>query len=156
MFLVRIWTAAHCLCIHYLSVKAVFIAVLEAFDKAVDAMLGCTSCKLGAQPVVAVHAPHRQHFLASLLCNQSVTISQSRVSSSRRKFTVTVNELQDVNFVRSLMQRHVRHTGSPLAKPLLSDWESAQLHLVKIHPHNPVQATDPVFLWCRMSAWCAA
>ena len=44
--------------------------------------------------------------------------------------------VQDVSLVRSLMQRHVRQTGSPLAKSLLSKWETVQPHFVKIYPHE--------------------
>ena len=44
--------------------------------------------------------------------------------------------MQDVNLVRSLMQRHVRHTGSPLAKSLLSKWETVQPHFIKVYPHE--------------------
>lgn len=38
--------------------------------------------------------------------------------------------------MRSLMQRHVRFTGSPKAKALLADWQTAQPHFVKVYPHE--------------------
>lgn len=44
--------------------------------------------------------------------------------------------LQDVSLVRSMMQRHVKHTGSPRAKALLADWPTSQSHFVKIFPHE--------------------
>ena len=44
--------------------------------------------------------------------------------------------LQDVRLVRSLLQRHSRYTNSPRAKALLSDWNTARGHFVKIYPHE--------------------
>lgn len=51
-------------------------------------------------------------------------------------FTLQAIDLQDVSLVRSMMQRHVKHTGSPRAKALLADWPSAQSHFVKVFPHE--------------------
>ena len=44
--------------------------------------------------------------------------------------------MQDVSLVRSMMQRHVKHTGSPKARALLADWKNVQSHFVKVFPHE--------------------
>ena len=38
--------------------------------------------------------------------------------------------------MRSLIQRHVKFTGSKLARALLADWSSTQAAFVKVFPHE--------------------
>lgn len=38
--------------------------------------------------------------------------------------------------MKSLVQQHVRHTNSSLARRLLADWTSTQAAFLKIFPHE--------------------
>ena len=43
---------------------------------------------------------------------------------------------QDESLVVSLVQRHLKYTGSPVARALLGDWQSAKSGFVKVFPHE--------------------
>ncbi|KAK9817844.1 hypothetical protein WJX72_002960 [[Myrmecia] bisecta] len=43
---------------------------------------------------------------------------------------------EDITLVRSLIQRHVRYTGSTVGKALLADWDTAKASFVKVFPHE--------------------
>ena len=43
---------------------------------------------------------------------------------------------QDEALVVSLVQRHLKYTGSAVARALLADWQSAKAGFVKVFPHE--------------------
>jgi len=42
--------------------------------------------------------------------------------------------LTDEQILKTLIERHFRHTGSERAKALLADWEKARALFIKVHP----------------------
>jgi hypothetical protein len=44
--------------------------------------------------------------------------------------------LQDESLVVSLIQRHLKYTGSSLARGVLNDWDNAKKSFVKVFPHE--------------------
>ncbi len=44
--------------------------------------------------------------------------------------------MQDESLVVSLIQRHLKYTGSSLARSILNDWPTAKPHFVKVFPHE--------------------
>jgi glutamate synthase (ferredoxin) len=49
---------------------------------------------------------------------------------------------EDVELVRSLLQRHLQHTGSPVAKRILERWDSCRPSFVKVMPHDYKRALE--------------
>ena len=43
---------------------------------------------------------------------------------------------QDESLVVSLVQRHLKYTGSAVARRLLADWPAAKAAFVKVFPHE--------------------
>lgn len=43
---------------------------------------------------------------------------------------------QDESLVVSLVQRHLKYTGSSLARSMLNDWPNAKKTFVKVFPHE--------------------
>lgn len=48
--------------------------------------------------------------------------------------------LQDERLLKSLIQRHVKYTGSAVAKAMLAKWPSAKSKFVKVFPHEYARA----------------
>ena len=44
--------------------------------------------------------------------------------------------VQDESLVVSLVQRHLKYTGSAVARALLADWRTAKTAFVKVFPHE--------------------
>ena len=42
----------------------------------------------------------------------------------------------DESVVRSLIEKHLRYTGSPVALALLDNWENERARFVKVFPHE--------------------
>lgn len=47
---------------------------------------------------------------------------------------------QDESLVVSLIQRHLKYTGSAVARAILNDWDAAKAHFVKVFPHEFARA----------------
>lgn len=48
--------------------------------------------------------------------------------------------LQDESLVVSLIQRHLKYTGSAVARSILNDWDTAKADFVKVFPHEFARA----------------
>jgi len=59
------------------------------------------------------------------LCNEDVAGDLCPLDAAR-----------DEPLLVSLLQRHVRHTGSSVARAILADWQAAKSHFVKVFPHE--------------------
>lgn len=74
--------------------------------------------------------------------NRAWLLSQSKTCSRVVDHYGTLDDnvcaagLQDVALVRSLMQQHVKLTGSDLARRLLADWETTRGSFLKVYPHE--------------------
>ena len=47
---------------------------------------------------------------------------------------------QDEALVVSLIQRHLKYTGSAVARAILNDWDNTKAHFVKVFPHEFARA----------------
>jgi glutamate synthase (ferredoxin) len=47
-----------------------------------------------------------------------------------------LDEREDVDLVRSLLERHVRYTGSSVAANVLARWDAVQMSFVKVIPRD--------------------
>lgn len=47
-----------------------------------------------------------------------------------------LDPVRDEPLLVSLLQRHVRHTGSTVARAILADWQAAKSRFVKVFPHE--------------------
>jgi glutamate synthase domain-containing protein 3 len=47
-----------------------------------------------------------------------------------------VDEAEDKHALHKMVEAHARHTGSPVAKRLLANWEASLHHFVKVHPRE--------------------
>ena len=51
-------------------------------------------------------------------------------------------EEEDVELLKRLVTNHFEHTGSPIAKDLLSNWDVSVTHFVKVFPHEYKKALE--------------
>ncbi len=62
----------------------------------------------------------------------------------RTALTVSRARLQDESLVVSLIQRHLKYTGSAVARAILNDWDAAKANFVKVFPHEYARALKEV------------
>ena len=48
--------------------------------------------------------------------------------------------------MRSLIEKHLRYTGSPVALALLDNWENERARFVKVFPHEYKRALGEMFV----------
>jgi glutamate synthase (NADPH) large chain len=94
----------------------------EYMTGGVAVVLGSTGRNFAAGMSGGVAFVHDEHGRFEERCNHGMVELEGVV------------EDEDVELLRSLVQRHADYTGSGVAERLLSDWDSALRHFVKVMP----------------------
>ena len=78
------------------------------------------------------------------LCNEDVAGDLCPLDAAR-----------DEPLLVSLLQRHVKHTGSTVARAILADWQAAKSRFVKVFPHEYRRAMAEFAEMRTMDIWYA-
>jgi glutamate synthase domain-containing protein 3 len=116
-------------------------AVRNSGATAVVEGVGDHGCEYMTNGTVVVLGNTGRNFAAGMSGGIAYVYDERGDFSSRRcnKASVDLEPLgsaQDVNIVRSLLERHRDYTGSPRAAWILEHWSEAQALFIKVFPHE--------------------
>ncbi|KAL6762553.1 hypothetical protein V8C86DRAFT_1824990 [Haematococcus lacustris] len=97
----------------------------EYMTGGVAVILGLTGKNFGAGMSGGIAFVYDPNHTFQALCNKDVAGDLSPVT-----------EVEDVRLLKSLVQRHIKFTGSPLARRLLMNWDKEVKAFHKVFPHE--------------------
>jgi glutamate synthase (NADPH/NADH) large chain len=83
--------------------------------------------------------------LEALLPEDEQTRAEAELAASGKGRLLHLDRC-DESIVRSLIERHLRYTGSPVALALLDNWENERAKFAKIFPHEYKRALGEMFV----------
>jgi len=123
-------------------------AVRNSGARAVVEGVGDHGCEYMTGGRVVVIGPTGRNFAAGMSGGIAYVYDPDRTFSSR--CNIEMVELEslakpgDIQIVRTLLENHVKHTGSTVAKKLLADWGKAVKSFVRVIPLEYKQALEQV------------
>src|SRR5437764_1477028 len=83
--------------------------------------------------------------LEALLPEDEQTRAEAELAASGKGRLLHLDRC-DESVVRSLIEKHLRYTGSPVALALLDNWENERAKFVKVFPHEYKRALGEMFV----------
>eukprot|EP00877_Chromochloris_zofingiensis_P004027 jgi/Chrzof1/13625/Cz08g04180.t1 len=97
----------------------------EYMTGGVAVVLGPTGKNFGAGMSGGIAYVYDPHSRLQSLCNEDVAND-----------LLPVEDYQDVRSLKALVQRHLKFTGSEVARRVLLNWDKERLHFKKVFPHE--------------------